>query len=122
MRARRGRRPAPDTLPRPAHWTAQAACIGAPPEIFHPPQEAGLTQVVAREAKAWCARCPVQARCLAEALERAEPHGVWGGLDAGERRTVLRRQRERERNARRRAEQAEEVAAGDGTPEPTEAT
>ncbi|MEM8618165.1 MAG: WhiB family transcriptional regulator [Actinomycetota bacterium] len=30
-------------------------------------------------AKAMCRRCPLQASCLAEALERAEPWGVWGG-------------------------------------------
>ena len=30
-------------------------------------------------AKAMCRRCPVQASCLADALERAEPWGVWGG-------------------------------------------
>lgn len=30
-------------------------------------------------AKAICARCPVSDACLARALERAEPCGVWGG-------------------------------------------
>lgn len=30
-------------------------------------------------AKAICARCTVRAECLAGALERAEPWGVWGG-------------------------------------------
>jgi WhiB family transcriptional regulator, redox-sensing transcriptional regulator len=30
-------------------------------------------------AKALCGSCPVRRRCLAEALERAEPWGVWGG-------------------------------------------
>jgi WhiB family transcriptional regulator, redox-sensing transcriptional regulator len=30
-------------------------------------------------AKAICAKCPVQDRCLAEALDRVEPWGVWGG-------------------------------------------
>ena len=30
-------------------------------------------------AKALCAGCPVRAACLAGALERAEPWGVWGG-------------------------------------------
>ena len=30
-------------------------------------------------AKAMCRRCPLQASCLADALERAEPWGVWGG-------------------------------------------
>ena len=30
-------------------------------------------------AQALCADCPVQELCLAGALERREPHGVWGG-------------------------------------------
>jgi WhiB family transcriptional regulator, redox-sensing transcriptional regulator len=36
-------------------------------------------------AKAICARCPIRRRCLDAALERDEPHGVWGGalLEAG---------------------------------------
>lgn len=30
-------------------------------------------------AKAICARCPMRANCLADALAREEPWGVWGG-------------------------------------------
>ena len=30
-------------------------------------------------AKAYCQPCPVRLGCLADALERHEPHGVWGG-------------------------------------------
>jgi WhiB family redox-sensing transcriptional regulator len=30
-------------------------------------------------AKSLCANCPVRMSCLAGALERAEPWGVWGG-------------------------------------------
>jgi WhiB family redox-sensing transcriptional regulator len=30
-------------------------------------------------AKSLCADCPVRAQCLAGAIERAEPWGVWGG-------------------------------------------
>jgi WhiB family transcriptional regulator, redox-sensing transcriptional regulator len=36
-------------------------------------------------AKALCADCPIRSQCLAAALQRAEPWGVWGGeiLDCG---------------------------------------
>ena len=30
-------------------------------------------------AKAYCRPCPLRAACLAGAMERQEPHGVWGG-------------------------------------------
>lgn len=30
-------------------------------------------------AKSWCADCPIRRACLAGALERGEPWGVWGG-------------------------------------------
>ncbi len=30
-------------------------------------------------AKQYCVGCPVQAMCLAGAIERREPWGVWGG-------------------------------------------
>ena len=31
------------------------------------------------QAKVLCRPCPLRAACLAGALERGEPHGVWGG-------------------------------------------
>ncbi|MFL6158763.1 MAG: WhiB family transcriptional regulator [Marmoricola sp.] len=31
------------------------------------------------EARTLCSWCPVRALCLAGAVERREPHGVWGG-------------------------------------------
>lgn len=36
-------------------------------------------------AKTLCTSCPVRRQCLAAALERAEPWGVWGGeiIDRG---------------------------------------
>jgi WhiB family redox-sensing transcriptional regulator len=32
-----------------------------------------------RLAKAYCQPCPLRRVCLAGAVERHEPHGVWGG-------------------------------------------
>ena len=48
------------------------------------------------QAKAHCAECPVRMGCLAGALDRREPWGVWGGeiFAAG---TVIERKRPRGR-------------------------
>jgi WhiB family redox-sensing transcriptional regulator len=47
-------------------------------------------------AKAHCAECPIQAECLAGALRREEPWGVWGG-EIFERGAVIPRKRPRGR-------------------------
>ncbi|MET8546727.1 WhiB family transcriptional regulator, partial [Kitasatospora sp. NPDC004799] len=44
-----------------------------------------------RRAKMICAGCPVRTMCLANALERREPHGIFGGLNESERNSLLRR-------------------------------
>jgi WhiB family redox-sensing transcriptional regulator len=51
-----------------------ALACGTNPDLFF--AESPLD--VAR-AKALCAGCPVRAACLAGALDRGEPWGVWGG-------------------------------------------
>lgn len=40
------------------------------------------------EAKAICATCPVTQECLEFALKHDEKYGVWGGLDADERKAL----------------------------------
>jgi WhiB family transcriptional regulator, redox-sensing transcriptional regulator len=47
-------------------------------------------------AKALCGGCPLKVECLAGALERAEPWGVWGG-EIFERGVVVARKRPRGR-------------------------
>lgn len=47
-------------------------------------------------AKRLCAGCPVRAQCLASALSRQEPWGVWGG-EIFERGAVIARKRPRGR-------------------------
>ena len=47
-------------------------------------------------AKALCTACPIKAECLAGALQRAEPWGVWGG-EIFERGAVIPRKRPRGR-------------------------
>lgn len=62
--------------------------------LFFPPTSAEpRTDRETREAraKAICRACPVTAECLDYALRIREPHGIWGGLNEGERRTVLER-------------------------------
>lgn len=58
-------------------------------------------------AKAICRDCPVREQCLADALERSEPWGVWGGelLVSGEI-VTQKRSRGRPRKYPRPAEQA----------------
>jgi WhiB family redox-sensing transcriptional regulator len=47
-------------------------------------------------AKELCADCPIRRACLAEALNRAEPWGVWGG-EIFDRGSVVTRKRPRGR-------------------------
>ena len=49
-------------------------CRQADPELYFAESPADL-----EFAKSLCATCPVRAECLAGALERREPWGVWGG-------------------------------------------
>jgi WhiB family redox-sensing transcriptional regulator len=69
----------------------RAACRDADPELFFPVGESGpaLRQIAA--AKAVCLRCLVTDECLAWALDARHEEGVWGGLDAGQRRVLRRR-------------------------------
>ena len=49
------------------------AC-GTNPDLFFADSPDDVTR-----AKALCRNCPVQAACLAAAVDRGEPWGVWGG-------------------------------------------
>lgn len=51
-----------------------AACRNYDPELWFP--DRGGDDSRAREI---CGRCPRMAQCLAGAIDRAEPDGVWGG-------------------------------------------
>ncbi|WP_406501528.1 WhiB family transcriptional regulator [Streptomyces sp. NBC_01590] len=86
---------APDNLARPVHWDRRAACRREDPRIFFP--EGSASDVIASTdlAKSICRNCLVSGRCQIDALKRAEPYGVWGGLDEDERSVILRRARER---------------------------
>lgn len=73
----------------PQPWHDQAACASTDPELFYPPDHRGAVTGY-RAAKRVCAGCPVKAECLADAMERDEQWGVWGGL-APDERLALRR-------------------------------
>lgn len=52
----------------------QLPCRTEGPELFFAESPADV-----EAAKALCLGCPVRAECLAGALDRREPWGVWGG-------------------------------------------
>jgi WhiB family transcriptional regulator, redox-sensing transcriptional regulator len=73
-----------------------AACRDSDPELFFPIGTGPQDRAQVEAAKAVCAPCLVRTRCLSWALEHAQQYGVWGGLDADERRRMItgrRRQR-----------------------------
>jgi len=72
------------------NWREEAACRDADPDLFFPLGPAGLGLARVQEAKRICRACPVQASCLAWALDQGVGSGVWGGTTEDERR-VLRR-------------------------------
>jgi WhiB family redox-sensing transcriptional regulator len=49
-------------------------CHQVDPDLFFAESPADVER-----AKALCVDCPLRATCLAGALERREPRGVWGG-------------------------------------------
>ncbi|MFH9813460.1 WhiB family transcriptional regulator [Streptomyces olivaceus] len=70
------------------HWQDHAACKTADAEaIFFP---VSTTDVTIAAAKEICSGCPVIDACARYALERREPHGVWGGMSEKERKAALR--------------------------------
>jgi WhiB family redox-sensing transcriptional regulator len=66
-------------------------CRREDPELWFAESPADL-----EAAKSYCRGCPLRAACLAGALERGEPWGVWGG-ELFERGVVIARKRPRGR-------------------------
>jgi WhiB family redox-sensing transcriptional regulator len=69
----------------PPHWHADGLCNQTDPEAFYPEKDGDN----GRAARRVCAACPVRDTCLEDALEREEPHGIWGGMSAQQRRAIL---------------------------------
>lgn len=78
-------------------WRKDAACRNLDINVFFPVNE---SEEATLEAKAICATCPVVDTCLQYSLATNQAEGVWGGLDANERRRLRRRIRDQ---ARRKA-------------------
>jgi WhiB family redox-sensing transcriptional regulator len=57
-----------------AEVRTELPCWSFDPELFFAESPADV-----EFAKAICVDCPIKADCLAGALERREPWGVWGG-------------------------------------------
>jgi WhiB family redox-sensing transcriptional regulator len=74
-----------------AGFDVSTPCRSYDPDLWFAENPADLER-----AKALCGGCPVRRQCLAAALDRAEPWGVWGGeiLQSG---MVLARKRPRGR-------------------------
>ena len=64
-------------------WQADAACRDMDPELFYESEHEAA-------AKAVCAGCVVIGECRSYAIDRGEPHGIWGGLSETERAAVRR--------------------------------
>jgi WhiB family redox-sensing transcriptional regulator len=76
-----------------AVWWTRAACASADPELFFPISYSGPALRQVAQAKAICARCPIQRECLRYALDAGSIQGVWGGMTEEERRRLTRRER-----------------------------
>jgi WhiB family redox-sensing transcriptional regulator len=81
----------PRTPVTPAPVRRPLPCRVEDPDLWFAETPAQL-----EEAKALCGNCPVRSACLAGALDRGEPWGVWGG-EIFERGVVIARKRPRGR-------------------------
>lgn len=62
-------------------WRKMAACRGMDPELWFPLGDGA-------QARAVCAGCPVADQCLAWAVAIGADDGIFGGLDADDRRAL----------------------------------
>ncbi|MFH8717279.1 WhiB family transcriptional regulator [Streptomyces zaomyceticus] len=74
-------------------WRDQADCrrLGTDPEWWFPKGTSSPDIAQADEAKAICRSCPVAMACATWALDQRPTHGVFGGLDVEQRRSLNRK-------------------------------
>ncbi|MDH6126909.1 WhiB family transcriptional regulator [Kitasatospora sp. GP82] len=77
--------PLHEITPDPEGDLRGAACTALDPDLFFPEDGDEWSE---RRARMVCAGCPVRAICLDLALTRNEKHGIFGGLNAAERRAL----------------------------------
>jgi len=63
-------------------WMEFAACKGADPELFFAEKNYRASTAKARE---YCRNCIVYKDCLKFAVDNKITHGIWGGLNPGQR-------------------------------------
>jgi WhiB family redox-sensing transcriptional regulator len=89
---------------------APAAGLALPCRVGDPDLWFADTPADLERAKVLCLDCPVRAECLAGALARREPWGVWGG-EIFERGAVVARKRPRGRPRKADVERERQAAA-----------
>ena len=67
----------------PTSETPEAARLGHDGDI--------VAQRTTAQAKEICGRCTIRVACLAEAMEKPERFGIWGGLTVKERNRLAKR-------------------------------
>lgn len=70
-----------------SRWRETAACRNEDPELFFPLPNDRYSE---QKAIKICKTCPVKADCLQAALAEQGQFGIWGGMTAEERRSLLR--------------------------------
>nr|WP_229705705.1 WhiB family transcriptional regulator [Micromonospora sonchi] len=73
---------------RPRDWRDDAVCRDEDPGLFWPIGSSGPALAQAEQAKDVCRRCPAFSKngCLNYAIEAGIDDGIFGGMDADERR------------------------------------
>ena len=79
-----------------ADWRTLGACRDRDPEFWFPKGSTGPGSVQAAEAKAICRACPVAITCATWAIEKRLQHGIYGGLDGPQRRSIARKETRRD--------------------------
>ncbi len=103
------------TAERPVHGACHEVLVNLPCRAQDPDLWFAESPAELERAKQLCAGCPIKAACLARALARQEPWGVWGG-ELFEHGVVIPRKRPRGRPSkaaleRDRAERTEQETA-----------